>query len=124
MTLESRPYVISTTLTEEEKKKLDFMAHDWGIRSGTIMRRLIQYFISDKMSLVDVLKKSNEIKDNLPNSPSEEKTMKCFVRTSLGFGEKNKLNILVSEWDLSSSAVTRRLIQLFIAGVIEKKDIW
>ncbi len=123
MTFESREYVISTTLTGEEKKKLDFMAHDWGIRSGTIMRRLIQYFIADKMSLVDVLKKSNEIKDNLPNS-AEEKTIKYFVRTSLGFGEKNKLNILVSEWDLSNSAVTRRLIQLFIAGVIEKKDIW
>ena len=112
---------VSVTLLKEEKQQLEVIAEEWGIRSGTIMRRLLQYFIDEKISLIDVLKKSNELKKD--GVDGENKGL-FFIRTNLSLEEKQKLSSLVSEWDLNISSVARRLLKLFITGKIARKSIW
>ncbi len=118
---EKEQYPVSVTLLKEEKQQLEIIAGEWGIRSGTIMRRLLQYFIDEKISLINVFKESNELKKG--GVVGDNKGL-FFIRTNLSLEEKQKLSSLVSEWDLNVSSVARRLLKLFITGKIARKSIW
>ena len=85
------------------------------------MRRLLQYFIDEKISLINVFKESNELKKG--GVVGDNKGL-FFIRTNLSLEEKQKLSSLVSEWDLNVSSVARRLLKLFITGKIARKSIW
>ena len=124
----SKKHVVATTLTQKETEYINSIRNEWGVTSSMLMRRLIQYFINEKISLIDLLKESNKIRES--NMDDANLTQLQFnetdrqIRTRICGAEKEKLDRAAAGWDISASSITRRLLKLFVAGIIKKNEIW
>ena len=109
----------NTTITISEKKLLDEIAQEWGLKPGVILRRLILYLLQGKITVPEIMMKSNiqEI------DASEEKNF-VPIRAALSQSEKDELLTMSKEWDFTVSTILRRLIRALTSGVIQKEELW
>ena len=112
----TRKQKVTTTLTPREKKSLDALAQEWGLKSGTILRRLILLLTEGKIKIVDLIKKVEDINLTDDNSHS--------MRISLSDIEKQQFLTVIKGWDFPASAVLRRLVRALLSGEIPKNDLW
>ena len=113
-----RKQQVVTTLNSNEKKALDDFALEWGLKSGTVLRRLVLFFNQGKISIIDLIQKTEQTdNDNL-----QEKTH--VVRIALSDVEKQNFLSAIKDWDFPVSAILRRLVRALLSGNIPKSDLW
>lgn len=113
-----RRKTVNTTLSVMEKKKLDNIADEWGLKPGMILRRLILLLLQEKITLLDVLSKPSVQEMDL-----EERNFHP-VRVSLSDSEKENLLKISKEWDFTVAAILRRLVRALLSNDIHKEDLW
>jgi hypothetical protein len=111
-------------LTGSQKIALERLSSDWGVNMAVVGRRLIQYLLSGKLTLQELLRRYQaEVKScGLKSKPAETRTSKLGIRVSED--EKRKLSVLADQHFYLPGEAARILVELFIMGVIEKSDIW
>lgn len=102
-----------------EKKILDEIAREWGLKPGMVFRRLILHFLQGNITLPEILKKPSIQEIDL----SEEKNF-FPIRSALSQEEKKKLVAISKEWDFTVSAILRRLVRALTSGDIPKNSLW
>lgn len=117
--IKARRKTVSTTLSITEKKKLDNIADEWGLKPGMILRRLILLLLQGKITLLDVLSKPSVQEMDM----SEERNFHP-VRVSLSDSEKENLTKISKEWDFTVTAILRRLVRALLSNDIRKEDLW
>ena len=118
--IKTRRTSVNTTISVNEKKILDEIAQEWGLKPGIILRRLILHLLQGKITLLEILKKPSvqEI-----DSSDEEKNF-FPIRSALSQAEKTALLTISKEWDFTVSAILRRLIRALTSGDIPKNSLW
>jgi len=115
---------VSVHLTESQKVTLEEIIRDWDIEMATIGRRLIRHLIQHRITLLELLKKyqAGIAKKRIANRLAESRNYRICIR--LLHEEKQKLNELANEWFYLPGELARILFELFIMGIIEKRDLW
>ena len=109
---------LSTRLNDREKKGLAELAKGWSVSSGTVLRRLILFFNQGKISILELVKKTETEEDEL----SHEKLYS--IRVTLSDLERREFLNAIKGWDFSISSVLRRLVRVLISGAIDGEDLW
>jgi hypothetical protein len=113
-------HLVSASLDVKEKELLEAMAHSLEVPCNIIVRRLVRYFLDGKISWSELFGKSDELPViSTPNMPKKKQ-----VRATLVPEEYFVFSRKVEEWGSTTSIVVKRLIQLYIAGKIERREIW
>jgi hypothetical protein len=120
MSVKENQCVVTTVVTEAEKRLFVEMARSLNVPYTVLMRRLIRYFLDEKMSWADLFRQYNEL--SFPEAP--EGSRKKPMRARMDPGEYAAFAQRTEEWGSTTSIVIRRLILLYIAGRIEKGVIW
>jgi hypothetical protein len=117
---------ISTTLNEKEKALLVEVSKELNVPYRHIMRRLIHYIMEGKIEWLEIIKKSKDLLGKLNlNSDVEKRNSRSFsVRTDLPPDLYGTFTRLAEEWGSTPNAVLRKLVLLYVAGGIERGDIW
>ena len=84
------------------------------------MRRLIRYFLDEKVSWIDLFRQYNE----LPLADTSDKAEKRRMRSTLEPEQYFAFVQRAEEWGSTTAVVMRRLMLLYVAGKIERGDIW
>jgi hypothetical protein len=120
MNLKSAQCCVTTLISEDEKRLFVTMAHEWGIPSNALMRRLLQYFLDEKISWNNLFGQRGET----PAIEGASGSGKKQVRTVLTPEQYSAFARRVEECGSTTAIVTRRLLLLYIAGKIERGAIW
>ena len=120
-----RKVFVAICLTKTQKDALKQLIKEWDIDMALVGRRLVQHLISNKTTLWELLKKYHAA---YPVSLSKNKELNelrtCKVCIRISWEEKQKLNQLAEEGFYLPGETARILMELFIAGIIKKSDIW
>jgi hypothetical protein len=84
------------------------------------MRRLVRYFLDEKLSWFDLFKQYNE----LPLVQTRDKAKKRRMRSTLETEQYNAFAHRAEEWGSTTAIIIKRLMMLYAAGKIEQRDIW
>jgi hypothetical protein len=112
--------VVTTTVNEEDKEAFAAIACSLGIPFNALMRRLILFFLDRKISWSDIFgqDKALSVAGSLNNSKKKQ------VRTPLSPEQYSVFARRVEELGSTTAIVARRLILLYIAGEIGRREIW
>jgi hypothetical protein len=129
---EKQEAFVSVSMNESQENFLRKAAHDWGISMSAVLRRLIAYalrriFVERSLTLECLLKQYQAMCENTTftdgfSVKNEKKTFKTSVR--LLEEDYKKLNVLAEHGFYLPGELVSILIELFVAGVIFKSDIW
>jgi hypothetical protein len=112
--------LITASLDEKEKEFFEVIARSLDVSCNVIIRRLVRYFLDEKISWNELFRKCDELPGiDTPNTPRRKQ-----VRTTLIPEEYSIFARRVEEWGSTTAIVVRRLILLYIAGKIERREIW
>lgn len=123
MNREKMEYTLSASVTFTEKSLLLGIAHEWGIAYSTIMKRLLLYILDGKMDMPSMFKRFQALRA----SHSEEKlpeSDKVLLKVTISADLHLQLLNMADDWGSKPSLVMKALLQLFLAGQIEKRSIW
>ena len=109
---------VTTTMTAAEKKALDEIAQEWGLATGTVLRRLILLLLQERISFLEILKRTS----NYEQEEREENTH--AIRVALSSVEKQQLLNIAKDWDFPITLILRRLIRALTSGEIPKNTLW
>jgi hypothetical protein len=128
---EKRNVGVTICLTDRQKAAIEELADGWDIDMATIGRRLIQLLLSKKASLTELLEKyhvvhasDNSTLEHAHATPASRRRKEYRISIRLTQDEKQELNIIAEEAFHLPGEMGGILIELFIAGVIKKSDIW
>ena len=107
---------VTTRLNVEERKGLDELATEWGVSSGAILRRLILFFSKGKISILELIRRTEDM------DLSQERLY--TMRIALSEQERETFLSAVEGWDFSISDILRRLLRALVSGAIPENDIW
>lgn len=111
---------VSTTISMNEKKILEEIAQEWGLKPRMVLRRLVLHLLQGKITLLEILKKPSVQEIDL----SDEERNFFPIRSALSQTEKEALLTISKEWDFTVSAILRRLIRALTSGDIPKNSLW
>ena len=117
---------ISTKLNEKEKALLVQVSKELNVPCNRIMRRLVHYVMEGKIEWLEIIKKTSDLLGKLElNSVAENRNLRSFsVRTDLPPDLYGTFTRLAEEWGSTPNTVLRKLVLLYVAGGIERGDIW
>ena len=110
---------VTAKISAKEIDLLATIARRLGIPVNSLVRRLIQYFLSDKISWTDMFG-HNKLLVMEDSSNSEKKQL----RTKLAPEQYSAFKQKAKDWGSAPSVIVRQLILLYVAGEIERRDIW
>jgi hypothetical protein len=120
MSVKNNQCVVTTSIDENARELFEAMARSLDVSCNVILRRLVRYFLDGKMSWNELFGKYAELPGiDTPNMPRKKQ-----VRTTLAPEDYSTFARRVEELGSTTSIVIRRLILLYIAGKIERRDIW
>jgi hypothetical protein len=119
-----RKVTIAAHLSESQKNEMEQLIRGWDVNMALVGRRLIQYLLSDKTNLLELLRKyhAEATVRELKIKTFESRTYRVNIRLSRE--EKQKLILLAEEGFFLPGEIARILMELFIVGIIRKSDIW
>ncbi|MDR1907768.1 MAG: hypothetical protein LBQ43_02795 [Holosporales bacterium] len=120
MRVKNNSCAVTTVVTEAEKRLFIAMAHSLDVPYTVLMRRLIRYFLDEKISWSDLFRQYNEL--SLTDTP--ENPVNRHIRTHVGVEQYTAFVQHTEEWGSTPTAIARRLILLYITGKIERGAIW
>jgi hypothetical protein len=112
--------VVTTAISGEDKKLLATMARGFHVPSNSVICRLVQYFLDRKISWAEL----SEQYSALPVMDGPDYPKKKQVRATLDSEQYSAFAQKVEEWGSTTVIAIRRLIALYLAGKIERGDIW
>jgi hypothetical protein len=120
MSIKNTKCVITAAVSDNERKLFTAMAHDLDVSCNVLMRRLVRYFLEKEIVWTDLFGQNNElpVADD-PNNPRKKQ-----VRTTLAPEQYAAFAQRVETWGSTTAIIIRRLILFYIAGKIERGDIW
>jgi hypothetical protein len=93
----------------------------WDLDQGIVLRRLLQKALRESFDMESLLKQYYKL-------PSSQKTsvMTKSYKTSVRLDHKDWILFkdLAATWARTPAAVAGILVELFIAGIIKKSDVW
>jgi hypothetical protein len=110
---------VTAMINAKESALFVTMALSLGIPVNSLVRRLIQYFLSDKISWTDMFG-HNKLLVMEDSSNSEKKQL----RTKLAPEQYSAFTQKAKDWGSTPSVTVRQLVLLYVAGEIERRDIW
>ena len=119
MSAKNKQCAVTTVVSEKEKSLFLAMASELSVPHNVIMRRLIRYFLEEMVSWTDLFRQYNE----LPLADEPDKTKKRRMRCTLEPEQYFAFALRVEEWGSTTAVVMRRLMLLYVAGKIERRDI-
>jgi hypothetical protein len=120
MSVKNKQCAVTTVVSEKEKSLFIAIACELDVPCNVIMRRLIRYFLDKKVSWIDLFRQYNE----LPLADTPSKTDKKRIRSTLEPEQYVAFAQSVEEWGSTTAVVMRRLMLLYMAGRIERREIW
>jgi hypothetical protein len=120
MNAEYRQCIVTTGVSDNEEKLFTAMARDVDVSCNILMRRLIRYLLEEKISWTELCARYKNLTATDTLGASEKKR----IRTTLPPEQYTAFAQLAENWGSSMGIAARRLIQLYIAGKIERRDIW
>jgi hypothetical protein len=111
---------VTTAVSDKEKELLVGLACDLDVPYCIVMRRLVRYFLDEKISWMDLFKQYMEL--SVEDEP--ESAERKFIRTQLTPERYAAFSQRAEEWGSTTGIVLRRLMLLYIAGKIERNAIW
>ena len=120
MNVKHNQCIITTGVSDNEKELFEAMARNLDISCNAIMRRLVRYFLDEKISWSELFGKYDELPGiDTPNMPRKKQ-----ARTTLAPEDYSTFARRVEELGSTTGIVVRRLILRYIAGKIERREIW
>jgi hypothetical protein len=120
MSIKNTKCVITASVSDNEREIFAAMARDLDVSSSVLMRRLVRYFLEKEIVWADLFGQNNE----LPVAGDPGNPRKKQVRTTLAPEQYAAFAQRVEAWGSTSAIIVRRLILFYIAGKIERGDIW
>jgi hypothetical protein len=120
MSVENSKCAITTAVNEREKNLFAEIARVLKVSRHTLLLRLIRYFLDGKISWADLFKQYSK----LPIADELEKGRKKYIRVILEPEEYFAFVRCAEEWGSTTAIILRRLMLLYMAGKIERGDIW
>ena len=120
MSVKNKRCTVTTVVSENEKSLFIAMAIELGVPYNVIMRRLVQHFVDEKISWPDLFRQYKE----LPLADTPGKTEKRRMRSTLEPEQYFSFTRRAEEWGSTTAVIMRRLMLLYVAGKIERRDIW
>ena len=120
MNVKNALYVITAAVSNDERQQFSAIAHDFGVSCSMLLRRLVQYFLDGKISWNDLFKQSQK----LPGADETSVARRSYMRTRVKAEQYTAFAQLAEGWGSTAAVVLRRLVLLYIAGDIERRDIW
>jgi hypothetical protein len=111
---------VTTAVSDKEKELLVKIAHGLDVPYYIVMRRLVRYFLDEKISWMDLFRQYR----GLPAEGESEKAGKKSIRTQVSPEQYAAFAQRVEEWGSTTGIILRRLMLLYIAGKIERNAIW
>jgi hypothetical protein len=117
---------ISTKLNEKEKALLVEVSKELNVPCNRIMRRLVHYIMEGKIEWLEIIRKSKDFLGKLkPSGDVDNSNTRSFiVRTNLPPDLHGTFTRLAEEWGSTPNMVLRKLVLLYVAGGIERGEIW
>jgi hypothetical protein len=117
---------ISTSLNKKEKGLLVEVSKELNVPYSRIMRRLVHYIMEGKIEWLEIIRKSKDLLGKFnENSDVDNSNLRSFVvRTDLPPDLYGTFTRLAEEWGSTPNMVLRKLVLLYVAGGIERGDIW
>jgi hypothetical protein len=111
---------VTTAVSDREKELLIETARGLDVPYYIVMRRLVRYFLDEKISWMDLFRQYRE----LPVEDEPENTDRKFIRTQLSPERYAEFALRAEEWGSTTGIVLRRLMLLYLAGKIGREAIW
>jgi hypothetical protein len=110
-------------MTDTQRSLLDSRLEEagWDLDQGVVLRRLLQKALGESFDMESLLKQYYKLPSS-QKTPAMVKSYKTSVR--LSYRDWVQFRDLADKWARTSAAVAEILVELFIAGVIKKSDIW
>jgi hypothetical protein len=120
MSAKKKSCTVTTIVSENEKNIFITVARELGTPYNVIMRRLIRYFLDEKVTWAELFRQYNELKPVKTPDKFTKKRMRCTLEPEQYFNFARS----VDEWGSTPAVVMQRLMVLYVAGKIERRDIW
>jgi hypothetical protein len=120
MNAKSNRCIVTAAVTGEEKNLFSAMARDLDVSCDVLMRRLIRHFLNVRISWEELFKPNRASKKN----ETDIAAAKSYMRTHVNPDQYAALTQIAEEWGSTASVVLRKLVLSYIAGDIERRDIW
>jgi hypothetical protein len=120
MNVKSNYCVITAAVSEEEKKLFIARAHEFGVSANAIIRRLVQYFLDEKISWTDL----SRLYAELPIISDCNNSRRTQVRATLASEQYFVFSRKAETWGSTPTVTIKRLILLYLSGKIERQEIW
>jgi hypothetical protein len=117
---EKRCYRVTATISENYRTEMQKYANQWGIGCGTILRRMVKNVITNRISLIDLLKFS--VRNNDESSKEKVKN-KITINTRLTEKESVDFYAIASSWDFLPGVLARLLVHYFLE-MPDKNSLW
>jgi hypothetical protein len=120
---ERKCFTIAVNVTESEKNAVEEYAAERGFDTATIVGCLIQILLSGKRTLPEFLQRYKDafMDKGFANKIPELRIHRIAVRLSQK--EKEELTVLAAGAFYRPGQLVRILLQLFVAGIIEPREI-
>jgi hypothetical protein len=120
MSAKSKQCSVTIVVSEKERNFFTAMARDLYISRNVLMRRLVRYFLEEKISWSELFKKSSEHQFLQELDGTKKRQMRTYLEPE----QYAAFSQLAEEWGSTTSVVLKRMIQLYITGKIERGNIW
>jgi hypothetical protein len=110
---------VTTIVTEEEREMFVSLADELEVPCNALMRRLVIYFMDDKISWESLFKKNGGV----PPADSLNGFKNVSMRTQLKPERHAAFTRRAKDWGSSPSVILRQLMALYGAGKIGWGDI-
>jgi hypothetical protein len=117
---EKRNHNVTATVFKSDGEEIQKFAAQWGIGSGTILRRLVKHLNAKRISLFDLLNLNTK---NNNKSKEEKNKNKVTINARLTESEIMDFYMIASEWDFAPGALTRLLVCYF-NQLPDKNSLW
>jgi hypothetical protein len=113
-------FTITIAVSEEEKSSFAAIARELDVALNVLLLRLVRFFLDEKITWADLLKQD----DVLPVYTKGSKKRTQRLRTKMAPELYAAFMRRIEELGTTEGIVLRRLISRYIAGKIERRDIW
>jgi hypothetical protein len=120
MKAKSAECFVSVPVNDNERNILKTMARAIRVSRNTLMFRLARYFLDGKISWTDLLEQNLEM--SIASEPSQGE--KKYINVKLEPEEYFPFARRAEEIGSTPAIILKKLISSYIAGKIERGDIW
>lgn len=113
---------VTAAVNEKEKNLFTEIAREIDVPHNILVRRLIRFFLDEKIAWNELFRQHDDLSVAYRLKGSEKRDKR--LRTQVEPEQYATFTRRVEELGSTTGIVLRRLISLYVAGKIERRDIW